>query len=138
MRNLIIVSVGVICLASAGVAKVGTPEKQIESLVEQLKSEKRGTALQDFFAGTLLEAQKQAYVKAMDAQAGGAWAIYGHPLEYEVSEKTEMGKSLIRIKWITKHKDDMPLFWNALFYRRAGSWEPLTVLFYDDPAKAGF
>jgi hypothetical protein len=140
MRRFLVLFLGVLCLASvaSAPARSGTPEKQIAALVDQLKTDKRDTAMQDFFGGSLMAAQKDAAVKAMDAQAKGAWEFYGPPTGYEISEKVEMGKSLVKIKWITRHKDDTPLFWNALFYKRNGAWEPLRVLFFDDPTKAGF
>jgi len=137
MKNMII-RMALMCAFCVAVhGKTSNPEQQVDALVKQLMSEKRGTAFQDFFSGSLMAEQKPAEVRAMDAQASGAWGFYGAPESYEILEAKEIGKSLIRVKWITKNRGEMPLFWNALFYRRAGKWEPLTMQFFDQPDKAG-
>jgi len=46
----------------------------------------------------------------MDGQAKSAFEFYGRPTTYEIVETKKMGSSLIRMKWITKHKDDVPCF----------------------------
>lgn len=137
MKNMIIRMALMCAFCVAAHGKTSNPEQQVDALVKQLMSEKRGTAFQDFFSGSLMAEQKPAEVRAMDAQAKGAWEFYGAPGSYEVFEVKEVGKSLVRIKWLTKNRDEMPLFWSALFYRRAGKWEPLSLLFFDQPEKAG-
>ncbi len=135
IRSLIIACV--FCSALCGAAESPSPEQRVNALFKQLNSEQRATAFQDFFKGSLTAAQKEAYLKAMDVQARGGMEFYGPPASYEIFERKEIGKSLFRIRWLTKHKDETPLFWSALFYLRAGSWEPLNVQFFDDPSKAG-
>lgn len=118
-------------------AKEGSPEQQVDALFKQLSSENRGTALQDLFAGTLLSIQKPAEVRAMDAQARGAWEFLGPPESYEILERREIGKSVFRIRWLTKHRDELPLFWSAVFFVRGGKWEALSLVYVDQPEKAG-
>jgi hypothetical protein len=123
-------------LVNSADAKEGSPEQQVDALFKQLSSDKRVTAFQDFFSDSLMVAQKPSEVRAMDAQAKAAWEFYGPPASYEILQRTEIGKSLFRIKWLTKNADEVPLFWNVLFYRRNGNWEPLNISFFDDPTKA--
>jgi hypothetical protein len=126
------------CLCAVAFADSIEPTAQIEGLVKRLESGKIEGAFVDFFTGSLVAEQKEMQVRAMDGQAKSAFEFYGRPTDYEITETNKTGKSLVRIKWITKHKGEVPLFWNGLFYRRNNKWEPLTVVFFDDPAKAGF
>jgi hypothetical protein len=137
MRKITSLIAIIAALTGSLAAKEGSPEEQVAALFKQLASEKRSTAFQEFFAGSLAIAQKPAEVRAMDAQAGGAWTIYGAPESYEILDRREVGKSLFRIRWLTKNKDEVPLFWSALFYLRAGKWEALSLVFFDQPEKAG-
>ena len=133
---MIVLGLSLFALSKVSAAE-GSPEQQVVALFKQLTSEKRSTAFQDFFGDGLAGKQKPAEIKAMDAQAAAAWQFYGLPESYEIIQRTEIGESLFRIKWLTKHKEEAPLFWSALFYRRSGMWEPFTVLFFDDPHRAG-
>ena len=79
--------------------------------------------------------QKEMQPKAMGTQARGSFDFYGPPTATEFIEEKTLSESLMKLKWITKHKADSPLFWSALFYKRGGKWEPLQIVFYDEPAK---
>jgi len=137
MRSTLLLLTTLIAVTGSLVAKNGNPEEQVDVLFKQLTSEKRSTALQDFFADSLALAQKPAEVRAMDAKAEAAWSFYGPPASYEILERREIGKSLYRLRWLTKNKDETPLFWSALFYKRANKWEALNLIFIDQPEKAG-
>jgi len=121
--------------ASAG---QNTPEAQIEALIKSLQTGKFQNILHNFFAGSLAAQQKPTELKAMEGQVKAAFEFYGPPMSYEIVDTKKMGRDLVNIKFISKQKDDVPLFWNALFYRRHDQWEPLAVFFFDDPRKAGF
>jgi hypothetical protein len=135
---VIIITACCLCAAAAESKESKEPTAQVEGLVQRLESGKTEGVFVDFFAGSLVAEQKEMQVRAMDAQAKAAFEIYGKPTDYELTETNKMGNSLVRIKWITKHKNGVPLFWNGLFYRRNDKWEPLSVVFFDDPTKAGF
>jgi len=136
VRNLIIALAVAVGLASSARAQSKEPAAQVEALVHQMQSGKSDGVFMQFFAGSLLAKQKPTEIRAMDGQAKAALEFYGKPVAYELLDAQKIGASLVRMKWITKHKDDSPLFWNALFYRRQGKWEPLNVVFFDDPTKA--
>lgn len=138
MRRIIIVMIMVGSLLSTAFAEPKEPSAQIDVLIKRLQSGKADGALRDFFSGSLMLEQKEAQLRAMDGQAKAAFEFFGKPISYEIVETSKMGTSLVRIKWITKHKNETPLFWNSLFYRRNGKWEPLGIFFFDDPQKAGF
>ena|ERR1035437_1068660 len=138
MRTLILTIVAASCLASVALAESKEPTAQVETLVKRLETGKLDGVFADFFTGSLVGQQKEMQVRAMDGQAKAAFEFYGRATDHEIVETKKMGNSLVRIKWITKHKGDAPLFWNALFYRRNDKWEPLTIVFFDDPDKAGF
>lgn len=125
-------------LLSTAFAAPKEPTAQIEALIKRLQSGKADGALLDFFSGSLMFEQKEAQLRAMDAQAKAAFEFLGKPVSYEIVDTSKMGASLVRIKWITKHKNETPMFWNSLFYYRNSKWEPLGIFFFDDPQKAGF
>jgi hypothetical protein len=133
MKTQIVIFVTACCLCAAAAAESKEPAAQVENLVKRLESAKTEGVFVDFFAGSLVAQQKETQVRAMDAEAKSAFEFYGKTTGYEITETNKMGSSLVRIKWITKHKDGVPLFWNGLFYRRNDRWEP-----FDDPTKAGF
>ncbi len=91
-----------------------------------------------FFSGSLTAKQKGTELKAMEGQVKAALEFYGPPKSWEIVEAKSLGKDLVNLKLLSKHNDESPLFWNALFYRRNNAWEPLGVYFFDDPRKAGF
>lgn len=124
-------------LAVAAHAQSPEPRAQVESLVTQLRVGKLDGLLEKAFAGGLVAKQKPMQIEAMSGQAKAALQFYGKLTDYEILETENLGKSLTRIKWMTKHNDDMPLFWNAIYYRRNGKWEPLTLIFFDNPIQAG-
>ncbi len=103
----------------------------------QLKSEKAGSALQDFFTGTLLASRKPTEIRILDSQARPAWEVYGPPMEYEVVNRRQIGQKLFELTVVSWHKDEVPLFWKATFVKRMGKWEPLSIFFNDDMAKVG-
>lgn len=138
MKNLILVMLAIGMLFSTAFAESKEPTAQIEALVKRLQTGKIEGAFVDFFSGSLVAEQKEMQVRAMDGQVKAAFEFYRRPSSYEIVETNKMGTSLMRIKWITKHKSETPLFWNGLFYRRNNKWEPLHVFFFDDPQKAGF
>ena len=138
MRFTLIISILALFLAPISIANEGSPIHQISKLIDHLKSDDTSTALQTFFSDSLMTLQKPEQIRAMDAQAQGAWQFYGAPTEFEISDTQEIGDSLMRVRWLTKHNDEIPLFWNVLFYRRHDKWEPLNIIFFDDPVKAGF
>jgi hypothetical protein len=108
------------------------------SLLKTLQARKYDGALVTFFSGSLTAKQKGAELRAMDGQAKAALEFYGPPTSWEIVETKSLGKDLVNLKLLSKHNDDSPLFWNALFYRRNNAWEPVGVYFFDDPRKAGF
>lgn len=128
----------VLALTASGCrAAEGAPEQQVVALVKQLQSEKIGTAFQDLFSGSLTGSRKPTEVRMMDSQARTAWDLFGPPMSYEIVERQAIGQKLFRIKWITWHKDDIPMFWNGTFLKRGEKWEAFGIFFFDDPIKAG-
>jgi hypothetical protein len=115
----------------------GTPKEQVTKLNNSISAGKTEEGFSQLFAASLMAKQKEMQVKAMGTQAKGAFDFYGPPSGIEFIEEKTLSESLMKLKWITKHKDDSPLFWSALFYKRADKWEPLQIVFYDEPAKAG-
>jgi hypothetical protein len=138
MGRFILAIIVVGCLTTVAFADSREPSAQVEALAKVLQSGKIEGVLIDFFANSLLAEQRPTELHAMDAQVKAALDFYGRSVNYEIVETTKMGNSLVRIKWITKHKRETPMFWNVLFYRRNGKWEPLNILVFDDPTKAGF
>jgi hypothetical protein len=138
MRKAIFVIFAITILFSTAYAEPKEPNVQIDTLVKRLQAGKIDGAFSDFFSGSLVAEQKEMQVRAVDGQLKAALDFYGKPTSYEIIETTKMGTSLMRVKWLTKHKGETPLFWNGLFYKRNNKWEPLTVVFFDDPQKAGF
>jgi hypothetical protein len=138
MRRIIVVMLMVGSFLSTAFAEPKEPSAQIDALMKRLQSEKIEGTLIGFFSGSLMFEQKEAQIRAMDGQAKAAIEFFGKPVSYEIVETSKMGTSLVRIKWITKHKNETPMFWNALFYHRNSKWEPLGIFFFDDPQKAGF
>jgi len=138
MRTTATITFLVVLLArTVSQAGEGTPKEQITALYDQCSSEHADSAFQDFFSNSLVQAQKEIQLKAVDSQAKGAFAIYGKPKAIEIIDENKLSDSLTRIKWLTKHNDETPMFWTALFYKRHGKWEPLTMVFYDSPEKIG-
>ena len=115
-----------------------SPEAQIEALMKSLQAKQLDGVFQNFFAGTLTVQLKPTELKAMDGQAKGALEFFGPPTSYEIVETKALGNNLVRMKILSKHRDEIPLFWNVLFYKRNAQWEPLSIFFFDDPQKAGF
>ena len=138
MKKIILVMLVAGNLCSTALAESIEPTTQIDMLIKRLQTGKIEGAFVDFFSGSLVAEQKEMQIHAVDGQVKAAMEFYGRPVSYEIVETNKMGSSLMRIKWITKHKSDAPLFWNALFYLRNNKWEPLTIVFFDDPQKAGF
>lgn len=137
--RLVAVLLAVLFLASSAfAASTSTPEAQMEAFLKTLQEKKYDGALEAFFAGSLALQQKPTELKAMGGQVKAAFEFLGPPVSWEFVETTKMGKDLVTFKLISKQKDDTPVFWNAMFYRRLGTWEPLAVFFFDDPMKAGF
>ncbi len=137
MRTIVAVLIGISMQASIANAESIEPRAQVEALIAQLRTDKLDGFLEKAFAGSLVAKQKPMQIDAMSGQAKAALQFYGKLTDYELLETEDLGKSLRRIKWMTKHKDDMPLFWNAIYYRRHGKWEPLTLIFFDNPIQAG-
>jgi hypothetical protein len=104
----------------------------------KLKAGNTQTAFQEFFADTLMASRKPSDVRFLDSQARSAWEFMGAPIEYEIVRREEIGKKMFRLRWISWHKDDVPMFWNATFIKRSDKWEPFGIFFFDDPSKAGF
>jgi len=138
MRRIILVVLVVGSLLSTAFAESEEPTTQIDALVKRLQSGEIDTAFVEFFSGSLISEQKEMVPRVIASQAKAAFEFYGRPSSYEILETSKMGTSLIRIKWITRHKSDAPLFWNSLFYRRNNKWEAVQFLVFDDPQKAGF
>ena len=138
MRKVILVMFAIGALFSTAFAEPKDPIAQIDTMVKRLQTGKIEGAFIDFFSGSLVAEQKEVQVRAVDGQVKAALDFYGRPISYEIVETNKMGTSLMRIKWITKHKSEAPVFWNGLFYKRNNKWEPLSVVFFDDPQKAGF
>ena len=115
----------------------GTPKEQVAKLYISISAGKTEEGFSQLFAASLMAKQKEMQVKAMGTQAKGAFDFYGPPTAIEFIEEKTLSESFMKLKWITKHKDESPLFWSALFYMRANQWEPLQIVFYDDPAKVG-
>ena len=123
---------------SVASAATKDPDAQLTTFLETLRTRKYDGALTNFFTGSLTGQQKTMELKAMDGQVKAALEFYGPPMSWEIVETKKIGKDLVNIKFVSKHKDEMPMFWNALFYRRHEAWEPLGIYFFDDPRKAGF
>ena len=137
MRVLVAI-LALVLAGSAFAAPSSTPEAQMEAFLKVLQEKKYDGALETFFAGSLALQQKPTELKAMGGQVKAAFEFLGPPVSWEFVETRKMGKDLVTFKLISKQKDDTPVFWNAMFYRRLGKWEPLAVFFFDDPMKAGF
>ncbi len=138
MRKIIYAVFAIGILFSTAFAAPQDPPAQIDTLVKRLQTGKIDGVFTDLFSASLVAEQKPMQLRAADAQVKTALEVYGRPTSYEIIETSKMGASLMRVKWITKHRSETPLFWNGLFYRRNNKWEPLTVVFFDDPQKAGF
>lgn len=138
MRPINAFLVTIFWMLTASAALAAGPDEQLFSLLQTLQSRKYDGALTTFFSGSLTAKQKGTELKAMEGQVKAALEFYGPPRSWEIVESKALGKDLINLKLLSKHNDDVPLFWNALFYRRKNTWEPLGVYFFDDPRKAGF
>lgn len=138
MRKVMYVMFAIGILFSIAFAEQKDPTAQIDTMMKRLQTGKIDGVFTDFFSGSLVAEQKELQLRAVDGQVKTAVDVYGRPTSYEIVETTKIGTSLMRIKWLTKHKSETPLFWNGLFYRRNNKWEPLAVVFFDDPQKAGF
>ena len=114
-----------------------TPRDRVGAVIAQLQSDRAPTAFADFFKDSLMASQKETLLRAMDGQAKGAFEFYGKPKTYEILSEEKFGENLVRIKWLTKHNDEVPMFWNCLFYLRKGRWEALSIVFNDSPQTAG-
>ncbi len=124
-------------LTQTVVAGEGTPKEQAMKLYSSISAGNTEEGFSLLFASSLMAERKEMQVKAMGNQAKSAFDFFGPPTAIEFIEEKTLSDSLVKLKWLTKHKDESPLFWNALFYNRAGKWEPLQILFNDEPAKAG-
>jgi hypothetical protein len=138
MRSIVLTVLVVTFLVTTVFAETKEPSEQVEALVKRLPSGKIEGVFIDFFANSIAAEQKPTEIRAMDGQAKAALDFYGRTVNYEIVETKKMGNSLITIKWITMHKNEVPLFWNGTFYKRNGKWEPFGVFFFDNPIKAGF
>lgn len=138
MRILLSVIFAIFCIVTVAIGEPQEPTVRVEALVKRIQSDKSDGALIDFFANSLMGEQKPNELRALDVQVKSALEIYGRAIAYEIVETKKIGSSLIRIKWLTKHKREAPLFWTSLFYRRNEKWEPINLFFFDDPNKAGF
>jgi hypothetical protein len=138
MRSIVFTVLLVIFFVASALAETKEPSDQVVALVKRLQSDRIEGVFTDFFANSLAAEQKPNEIRATDGQVKAALDFYGRAINYEIVETKKMGNSLITIKWITKHKNEAPLFWNCIFYKRNGKWEPIGVLFFDNPTKAGF
>lgn len=139
MRAFFAPVVAAVLFASSAIAgPTDTPEAQMDAFLGTLQKKKYDGALEAFFAGSLTAQQKSTELKAMGGQVKAAFEFLGPPTSWEVVESKAKGKDLVVLKLISKQKDDAPVFWNAIFYRRLGRWEPMSVFFFDEPIKAGF
>jgi hypothetical protein len=138
MRFFVAALVGAVIATSSNAASPSTPEAQMEAFLKTLQEKKYDGALESFFAGSLAIQQKPTEMKAMSGQVKAAFEFLGPPTSWEIVETRKMGRDLVVLRLISKQKDETPVFWNAMFYRRLGKWEPLSVFFFDDPLKAGF
>lgn len=138
MRFIVFVLLAFVLGTSAIAAAPKDPEAQIDAFLKTLQAAKYDGALEAFFAGSYAVQQKPTEMKAMGGQIKAAFEFYGPPTTWDIVETKKIGKDLQNIKLISKQNDEIPLFWNALFYRRHDKWEPLGIFFFDDPKKAGF
>jgi hypothetical protein len=138
MRFTIVAFLTFILATSAMAVGMKDPEAQMDDFLRTLQSAKYDGALENYFDGSFVGQQKPTEIKAMGSQLKAAFEFFGAPRSWELVEIKKIGSDLEKLKLITKHKDEIPLFWSALFYRRLGRWEPMTIFFFDDPLKAGF
>lgn len=133
-----ILAAAILCSSAVSAAPGGSPEAQMDALLKTLQAKKYDGAFEDFFAGSMTAQQKPNELKAMGGQAKAAFEFLGPPTSWEVVDTIKKGKDFVLLRVVSKHRDEVPVFWNAMFYRRSGKWEPLAVFFFDDPVKAGF
>ena len=138
MRFIVFALLAFVLRTSAMAADPKDPNEQINALLKTLQAATYDGALEVFFAGSYAAQRKSMEIKAMGGQMKAAFEFYGPPTTWEVVETKNIGKDLQNIKIISKQKDEIPLFWNALFYRRHDRWEPFAIFFFEDPKKAGF
>lgn len=131
MNILHITITALVILTQSVVAGEGTPKEQVKKLYNSISSGKTEEGFSQMFAASLMAKLKEAQVKALGTQAKAIFDFYGPPTAIEFFEEKALSESLIKLKWITKHNDDSPLFWSAVFYKRADKWEPLQIDFYD-------
>ncbi|HEY5552059.1 MAG TPA: hypothetical protein VIK52_09230 [Opitutaceae bacterium] len=115
----------------------GSPEQQVVALIHRLQGDKAGTAFRDLFEGSLAAERKPTEIRMLDSQAKAVWEVIGMPQEFEIVARQEIGKRIFQIKWVSWHDGEVPMFWNAMFIKRAEKWEPYLIFFFDDPSKAG-
>lgn len=137
MKTTLITIAALTLSFSAAVAGEGSPKEQVTKLYNSIASGGIEEGFSQFFADSLMVKHKEMQTKAMGTQAKGALGFYGPPTAIEFIEEKTLSPSLLKMKWLTKHNDESPLFWSALFYLRADKWEPLQIMFYDEPTKAG-
>ena len=138
MRITSLVLLALLVVGTQAYAGTTDPQEQMESLLKTLQAGKYDGDCQAFFTGSQTAKQKATELRAMDGQLKAAFEFYGSPNSWETVETKKIGNDLVNIKILSKQKDEVPLFWNALFYRRHKRWEPIGVVFFDDPKKAGF
>lgn len=126
------------CAWGSAPANDTEPAGQIDGLMRRLIEGRVDGAFTGIFAGSLVEQQKPGELRSIEVQAKNVFELFGSPRAYELIDTERLGESLVRLRWITRHADEAPLFWRGLFYRRHGRWEPLLIAFFDDPARVGF
>jgi hypothetical protein len=127
------------CLAVAGVcAAADGPEDLTEVFLQSLSERSYEEAVNKLYASGARSQQKEQLTQGVIATIKTILDTAGPPKTWEMVESKRIGKDLMGIKVLSKHKNENLMFWNVLYYRRQGTWEPIGIRLNNDATKAGF
>ena len=70
-------------------------------------------------------------LEVIQAQTRTMLSLHGQPLNFERSSEEVFGSSIVRLVYIMKMTDRIPVIWELYYYLPDSSWELLRVQFND-------
>lgn len=125
-------------LTPAVLAGEGAPKEQITQLYDSITAGKTEEGFSQLFAASLMAKQKEMQIKAMGTQAKGAFDFYGAPTAMEFIEEKTLSESLMKLKWLTKHKDESPCSGTLFFINAPANGSRCKSPFMTSPPKQSF
>lgn len=102
----------------------------VEQYLGRLVAGESEAAFDALMKHSRLDEAKPLEIQHIRGQIEQAFRLYGAPTAFEQVLRKQYGSSLIRLVYITKHRD-LPLIWNFNFYKTGDTWLLLNFPFND-------